>query len=310
VFSLTELGQRLKQAREEKNITLEQLQGITKIQKRYLQNVEDGNYEALPGVFYARAFVKQYSEAVGLDPEKMFEEFKNELPSTQKETIPEQLSRVKRTRAEVNTKDSKLFQLFPRVLVTVILIGIAVIVWTVLQNKPSDQVEEQPETETGTELEKNSDDPLQTSAEKEEEEQKSEPTDGAEDQEEVTTPAEEEEVTGPTQKVELVESSGKRSTYKLSGTSKFVVEVSTTGETWLELKNGKNKKFFSSMLNNNAEDGVPDRATYDYINETEAFIKLGRAIDSVVKINGQVLEIPVEPKDVQEITIIFEKSTE
>jgi cytoskeletal protein RodZ len=310
VISLTELGQRLKQAREEKNITLEQLQGITKIQKRYLQNVEDGNYEALPGVFYARAFVKQYSEAVGLDPEKMFEEFKNELPSTQKETIPEQLSRVKRTRAEVNTKDSKLFQLFPRVLVTVILIGIAVIVWTVLQNKPSDQVEEQPETETGTELEKNSDDPLQTSAEKEEEEQKSEPTDDAEDQEEVTTPAEEEEVIGPTQKVELVESSGKRSTYKLSDTSKFVVEVSTTGETWLELKNGKNKKFFSSMLNNNAEDGVPDRATYDYINETEAFIKLGRAIDSVVKINGQVLEIPVEPKDVQEITIIFEKSTE
>jgi cytoskeletal protein RodZ len=155
VFSLTELGQRLKQAREEKNITLEQLQGITKIQKRYLQNIEDGNYDALPGVFYARAFVKQYSEAVGLDPEQMFEEFKNELPSTQKEAIPEQLSRVKRTRTDVNTKDSKFFQLFPKVLVTVILIGIAVTVWTVLQNNPSDQVEEQPETEKGTELEEN-----------------------------------------------------------------------------------------------------------------------------------------------------------
>ena len=36
----------------------------------------------MPGNFYVRAFIKQYAEAVGLDPEELFEEFKNEIPNT------------------------------------------------------------------------------------------------------------------------------------------------------------------------------------------------------------------------------------
>jgi cytoskeletal protein RodZ len=303
VFLLTELGQHLKQAREERNISLEELQRITKIQKRYLQNVEEGNFDALPGIFYARAFVKQYAEAVGLDSERVFEEFKNELPSAKKEAIPEQLSRVKRARAEVNTKDSKFLQLFPKILVTVILIGIAFTVWKVSQtNPPADQVEEKPETETGAEVEENTENPLQTATSDSEEEE-------SVNEEEETTEVEE-EVIEPVQQFELVESSGRRFTYKLSNTNQFIVEVSTTGETWLDLRNGKNKKFFSGMLNIKAEDQIPDRASYDYTNETEAFVKLGKAMDSILMINGQKVELPAEPKDVQEITIIFEKSVE
>ena len=34
----------------------------------------------MPGKFYARAFIKQYAEAVGLEPEELFEEYKNEIP--------------------------------------------------------------------------------------------------------------------------------------------------------------------------------------------------------------------------------------
>ncbi|WP_246939745.1 helix-turn-helix domain-containing protein [Bacillus pinisoli] len=303
---MAELGQHLKQAREEKNISLEELQGITKIQRRYLQNIEDGNFDALPGIFYARAFVKQYAEAVGLDSERIFEEFKHELPNTQKEALPEQLSRVKRARAEVNTKDSKILQVFPKVLVTLIIIGIAFTVWKVVQsNPPADQVEESPETETGgAEVEENKDNPLQTASESNEEEESTEV-------EEETTMETEEEVVEPIQQVELIESSGRKFTYKLSGTNQFVVEVSTNGETWLDLKNGKNKKFFSGMLNaKETEEKIPDMASYDYTNETEAFIKLGRAMDSILKINGQQIELPSEPKDVQEITVIFEKSAE
>ncbi|MBM7659290.1 cytoskeletal protein RodZ [Bacillus mesophilus] len=300
---MTELGQHLKRAREERNITLEELQLITKIQRRYLQNVEEGNFDALPGIFYARAFVKQYAEAVGLDSEQVFEEFKNELPSAKKEAIPEQLSRVKRARAEVNTKDSKFLQLFPKILVTVIVIGIAFTVWKVSQtDPPADQVEEKPETETGAEVEENTKNPLQTgNTDSEEEETVTE--------EEETTEVEE-EVVEPVQQFELVESSGRSFTYKLSNTNQFIVEVSTTGETWLDLRNGKNKKFFSGMLNTKADDQAPDRTTYDYTNETEAFVKLGKAMDSVLMINGQKVELPAEPKDVQEITIIFEKSAE
>ena len=42
-----------------------------------------------------RAFIKQYAEAVGLEPEELFEEFNNEIPSTHADDIPGHLSRVK-----------------------------------------------------------------------------------------------------------------------------------------------------------------------------------------------------------------------
>ena len=48
---LTELGARLKEARLAKGYSLEDLQEITKIQKRYLIGIEEGNYSIMPGSF-------------------------------------------------------------------------------------------------------------------------------------------------------------------------------------------------------------------------------------------------------------------
>ena len=41
---MTELGTRLKEARLQKGYSLEDLQEITKIQKRYLVGIEEGNW--------------------------------------------------------------------------------------------------------------------------------------------------------------------------------------------------------------------------------------------------------------------------
>ncbi|MCG6183460.1 helix-turn-helix domain-containing protein, partial [Anoxybacillus sp. LAT_26] len=68
---MTELGKRLREAREEKNMSLDELQEMTKIQKRYLIGIEEGNYAIMPGTFYVRAFIRQYAEAVGLDPDEL-----------------------------------------------------------------------------------------------------------------------------------------------------------------------------------------------------------------------------------------------
>ncbi|BCA84638.1 transcriptional regulator [Enterococcus saigonensis] len=67
----TTIGARLRQARLNKNISLDELQQITKIQKRYLEAIESGKLDALPGSFYVRAFVKQYAQAVGEDGDKL-----------------------------------------------------------------------------------------------------------------------------------------------------------------------------------------------------------------------------------------------
>ncbi|QJC52222.1 helix-turn-helix domain-containing protein [Paenibacillus albicereus] len=78
---MSELGQTLRTAREESGLSLDELQEMTKIRKHYLIAIEEGNYSALPGSFYARAFVKNYAEAVGLNAEEVLSYYKNELPS-------------------------------------------------------------------------------------------------------------------------------------------------------------------------------------------------------------------------------------
>ena len=84
MFFLTELGAHLKEARLAKGYSLDDLQEITKIQKRYLIGIEEGNYSIMPGSFYVRAFIKQYAEAVGLDPEKLLDNYRSDIPMVHK----------------------------------------------------------------------------------------------------------------------------------------------------------------------------------------------------------------------------------
>lgn len=83
---MSDLGELLKKARFEKGIKLEELQETTKIQKRYLEAIEEGNFSILPGNFYVRAFIKSYSEAVGLDPEEVIRLYRNVIPQAAPET--------------------------------------------------------------------------------------------------------------------------------------------------------------------------------------------------------------------------------
>lgn len=64
---MRELGQLLRDRRLKLGISLEEVQTKTKIRKRYLQALEDGDWDALPGEVYARGFVRSYAELLGLD---------------------------------------------------------------------------------------------------------------------------------------------------------------------------------------------------------------------------------------------------
>nr|WP_217366896.1 helix-turn-helix domain-containing protein [Brevibacillus sp. AF8] len=85
----------MQRAREEKGITLDDIQRITKIQRRYLEAIERGHFHVLPGHFYARAFIKSYAEAVGLDPNHILTHFQSDLPA---QPPTEQVERLRRRR--------------------------------------------------------------------------------------------------------------------------------------------------------------------------------------------------------------------
>ncbi len=69
---MNEIGQRLHDLRVEKGLSIDDIQARTKIQKRYLINIEQGEFDQLPGEFYVRAFIKQYIQALGYDSKEFF----------------------------------------------------------------------------------------------------------------------------------------------------------------------------------------------------------------------------------------------
>ena len=70
------IGDTLRSAREAKGISLKQAEDDTKIRKRYLQALEDGDYEIIPGRVYAKGFLRNYAGYLGLNQEEIMMEFK------------------------------------------------------------------------------------------------------------------------------------------------------------------------------------------------------------------------------------------
>ncbi|MEW6048421.1 MAG: RodZ domain-containing protein [Bacillota bacterium] len=61
-------GAMLQAARERLGLSLEAVEEKTRIRQSFLEALEEGRYDHLPGPVYARAFLKLYAQAVGLDP--------------------------------------------------------------------------------------------------------------------------------------------------------------------------------------------------------------------------------------------------
>lgn len=72
---MDELGQILRQARENKGLSVEEVFAKTRINARYLEALESGDYGALPSAAHARGFLRNYARFVGLDPEPLLERY-------------------------------------------------------------------------------------------------------------------------------------------------------------------------------------------------------------------------------------------
>jgi len=66
-FATDPIGKRLKAAREEKGLTLDDIAAKTRVPIRHLQHMEKGEWEALPAPTYSVGFARAYATAVGLN---------------------------------------------------------------------------------------------------------------------------------------------------------------------------------------------------------------------------------------------------
>ena len=82
----SEVGDQLRRARESKHWSLEEAEKTTGIRKRFLQAMEEGRWDVLPGELQVRGFLKSYSNHLGLNGEEMLALHERRVQSAQTTT--------------------------------------------------------------------------------------------------------------------------------------------------------------------------------------------------------------------------------
>ncbi|MFD2613072.1 helix-turn-helix domain-containing protein [Paenibacillus gansuensis] len=310
---MSELGQLLKNARLEKGYTLEDIQGITKIRKHYLEAIEDGNFKALPGNFYVKAFIKTYAETVGLNPDDVLGLYKNVLPAAPQETRPEPVAR-KRRRSDSDTEkvgkwaSSALMWLFP-----ILIIGI--IYFAIVNKQDGNEQQSKPQDDT-----KITDETKEPEVVPNEGSTNGDSATGTGNNGSGNTPAgsvdgngtgtsggdtgttdgtvvpntdgtAEEPALPQDAQVVFDKKSGKTDNFNVSGSTSITVELTVAEgkQCWYEVREGnsKGKQLDTGTLENSS--------TVTVTSDKDTFIKVGNAANVVVKVNGVQVEDGDQP---------------
>lgn len=81
------VGSILKEAREAKHLTFEQVETATKIRAKFLASIESDDYSSLPSLSYAKGFVKNYAEYLGVPTHTILAFFRRQTLEITKSAI-------------------------------------------------------------------------------------------------------------------------------------------------------------------------------------------------------------------------------
>jgi len=104
---MKDIGNFLRERREAKGISLIEVEKDLKIRKKYLQALEEGNVNAIPGKTYIVGYLKNYSKYLDIDEENV-----NQIIQTYN-NLEKQKSVIKETKKEniyLKTKDRSMFE--------------------------------------------------------------------------------------------------------------------------------------------------------------------------------------------------------
>jgi cytoskeletal protein RodZ len=284
---VSELGQLLKNARLEKKISLDDLQETTKIRKRYLEAIEEGNYKVLPGSFYVRAFIKSYAEAVGLDPNEVLKLYQNFIPSTEPEPVTQP---IRKKRASSRNADRMSRWISSLVMVSFILLILGILYYYAYNNAktaPQDDKATQNLTNRITnkkepEAVNPNNAPANNTATGSVYGKQSEP---------IATPVKEEPAPSKTEVKFVSSDKGKNTDFYTVNAPKVTIQLKTIGdECWVEVSSLENnrKKVLKQQGVKNGET-LKNGETVSWDLDTSAFINVGKANAIEITVNGTVI---------------------
>lgn len=87
ISNMIGIGDKLREARERKNLTIGQAQKQTRIHSTVLKALEDGNCDSVLNPTYVKSFLRKYSDFLGLDSHQMLKEYLKIHPETETKAI-------------------------------------------------------------------------------------------------------------------------------------------------------------------------------------------------------------------------------
>ena len=80
-------GELLRKKRQEKNLTLDQVEKAIKVKKKFLELLEKNSFEEFSSEVYAGGFIKNYSEFLGLSSERILAIFRRQFREKEKPSL-------------------------------------------------------------------------------------------------------------------------------------------------------------------------------------------------------------------------------
>ena len=76
---MAELGEELRRERVRRNLTFKDVEQVLHIKTTYLEAIEDGNYDIIPGQVYVQGFIRNYGNYLDLDGDRLVKAYQSQV---------------------------------------------------------------------------------------------------------------------------------------------------------------------------------------------------------------------------------------
>jgi cytoskeleton protein RodZ len=83
------IGSVFREARNRRKVDLSEVEAATRIRVRYLRAIENEGWDGLPGGVYTRGFIRTYAGFLGLDGERLAEDYRTSVEAGPRGAAPE-----------------------------------------------------------------------------------------------------------------------------------------------------------------------------------------------------------------------------
>ena len=122
--SQVRIGNVLREAREARGLSLEEVSERTKIKRRYIQAMEEGSFDVLPGRVYVKSFLRSYARFLGLNPGELIAGFEKQYMVEDLISVPKIGSERKKLSWQGRRPRFVWYTLFVVIVILLVIFGI------------------------------------------------------------------------------------------------------------------------------------------------------------------------------------------